>query len=60
VDDVGGPDLEEDQEIEFDVAQASRGPCATNVVRQCTATPTISPSHDDGDTTFTRRGLGRY
>ena len=34
MEDVGGPDLEEGQEIEFDIEQAPKGPRATNVVRQ--------------------------
>jgi CspA family cold shock protein len=33
VEDVGGPALEEDQEIEFDIDQAPKGPRATNVLR---------------------------
>ena len=33
MEDVGGPDLEEGQEIEFDIEQAPKGPRATNVVR---------------------------
>jgi len=31
--DVGGPDLEEGQDVDFDVEQAPKGPRATNVVR---------------------------
>jgi len=34
MEDVGGPDLEEGQEVEFDIEQAEKGPRATNVVRQ--------------------------
>ncbi len=33
MEDVGGPDLEEGQEIEFDIEQAPKGPRATNVTR---------------------------
>ena len=33
MEDVGGPDLEEGQEIDFDIEQAPKGPRATNVVR---------------------------
>jgi len=33
MEDVGGPDLEEGQDIEFDIEQAPKGPRATNVVR---------------------------
>jgi CspA family cold shock protein len=33
MEDVGGPDLEEGEEIEFDIEQAPKGPRATNVVR---------------------------
>ena len=33
MEDVGGPDLEEGQEIEFDIEQADKGPRATNVER---------------------------
>jgi CspA family cold shock protein len=33
MEDIGGPDLEEDQELEFDIEQAPKGPRATNVVR---------------------------
>ena len=33
MEDVGGPDLEEGVEIEFDIEQAPKGPRATNVVR---------------------------
>ncbi|MFT4958687.1 MAG: CspA family cold shock protein [Halobacteriales archaeon] len=34
MEDVGGPDLEEGEEIEFDIDGAPKGPRATNVVRQ--------------------------
>jgi CspA family cold shock protein len=33
MDEVDGPDLEEGQELEFDIEQAPKGPRATNVVR---------------------------
>jgi CspA family cold shock protein len=33
MEDVGGPDLEEGQEVEFDIEQAEKGPRATNVTR---------------------------
>ena len=33
MEDVGGPDLEEGTDIEFDIEQAPKGPRATNVVR---------------------------
>jgi CspA family cold shock protein len=33
MEDVGGPDLEEGQELEFDIEQAPKGPRATNVTR---------------------------
>ena len=33
MEDVGGPDLEEGTEIEFDIESAPKGPRATNVVR---------------------------
>ncbi len=33
MEDVGGPDLEEGQELEFDVESSPKGPRATNVVR---------------------------
>ncbi|WP_232686813.1 cold-shock protein [Halobacterium zhouii] len=33
MEDVGGADLEEGTEIEFDIEQADKGPRATNVVR---------------------------
>ncbi len=31
MEDVGGPDLEEGQEVEFDIEQADKGPRATNL-----------------------------
>jgi CspA family cold shock protein len=31
--DVGGPDLDEGQEVEFDIKQAEKGPQATNLER---------------------------
>jgi CspA family cold shock protein len=31
--DVGGPDLEEGQEVEFEIEQAEKGPRATNLTR---------------------------
>ena len=34
MEDVGGPDLEEGQELEFDSESSPKGPRATNVVRQ--------------------------
>ncbi|SEP08854.1 cold-shock DNA-binding protein family [Halorientalis persicus] len=34
MEDVGGPDLEEGQDVEFDIEQADKGPRATNLVRQ--------------------------
>ena len=34
MEDVGGPDLEEGQELEFDIESSEKGPRATNVVRQ--------------------------
>lgn len=34
MEDVGGPDLEEDTEVEFDIEQADKGPRATNLTRQ--------------------------
>jgi len=33
MEDVGGPDLEEGTDVEFDIEQAPKGPRATNVVR---------------------------
>ncbi|MEZ3116407.1 cold-shock protein [Halobaculum sp. MBLA0147] len=33
MEDVGGPDLTEGEEIEFEIEQADKGPRATNVVR---------------------------
>jgi len=33
MEDVGGPDLEEGQEVEFEIEQADKGPRATNVTR---------------------------
>jgi CspA family cold shock protein len=33
MEDVGGPDLEEGTDIEFDIEDAPEGPRATNVVR---------------------------
>ena len=33
MEDVGGPDLEEGTDIEFDIEQAPKGPRATNIVR---------------------------
>ncbi len=33
MEDVGGPDLEEGQEVEFDIEDAPKGPRATNVTR---------------------------
>jgi CspA family cold shock protein len=34
MEDVGGPDLEEGQEVEFDIESSPKGPRATNLVRQ--------------------------
>lgn len=33
MEDIGGPDLEEGQEVEFDIEDAPKGPRATNVQR---------------------------
>ncbi len=33
MEDVGGPDLEEGTEVEFEIEQADKGPRATNLVR---------------------------
>ncbi|WP_049935685.1 cold-shock protein [Haloplanus natans] len=33
MEDVGGPDLEEGQDVEFDVEDSPKGPRATNLVR---------------------------
>ena len=33
MEDVGGPDLEEGQEVEFDIVQADKGPRAKNLER---------------------------
>jgi CspA family cold shock protein len=33
MEDIGGPDLEEGQEVEFDIEQADKGPRATNLQR---------------------------
>ncbi len=33
MEDVGGPDLEEGQEVEFEIVQADKGPRAKNLVR---------------------------
>ncbi|MFB6354763.1 MAG: cold-shock protein [Halobacteriales archaeon] len=33
MDDVGGPDLEEGMEVEFEIEQAPKGPRATNLTR---------------------------
>ena len=34
VEDVGGPDLEEGREVEFDIESSPKGSRATNLVRQ--------------------------
>jgi CspA family cold shock protein len=34
MEDVGGPDLQEGEDIEFDIENAPKGPRAKNVVRQ--------------------------
>lgn len=33
MEDIGGPDLEEGQELEFDIVKAEKGPRASNVER---------------------------
>ena len=33
MEDVGGPDLEEGQEVEFEITQSDKGPRAKNLVR---------------------------
>ena len=33
MEDVGGPDLEEGQEVEFEITQTDKGPRAENLVR---------------------------
>lgn len=33
MEDIGGPDLEEGQEVEFDIEQADKGPRAKNLTR---------------------------
>lgn len=33
MEDVGGPDLEEGQEVEFDIEQSDKGPRAANIQR---------------------------
>jgi CspA family cold shock protein len=33
MEDVGGPDLEEGQEVEFEIEEAEKGPRAVNVTR---------------------------
>jgi CspA family cold shock protein len=33
MEDIGGPDLEEGQEVEFDIVQADKGPRAENLKR---------------------------
>ena len=34
MEDVGGPDLEEGTEVEFEIEQADKGPRATNLTRK--------------------------
>jgi len=34
MEDVGGPDLEEGEEVEFDIEQADKGPRAKNLQRR--------------------------
>jgi CspA family cold shock protein len=34
MEDVGGPDLEEGQAVEFEIEQAPKGPRATNLTRE--------------------------
>ena len=33
MEDIGGPDLEEDQEVEFEIVEAEKGPRAENLTR---------------------------
>lgn len=33
MEDIGGPDLEEGQEVEFDISETDKGPRATNLQR---------------------------
>ncbi|WP_048075280.1 cold-shock protein [Haloquadratum walsbyi] len=33
MEDVGGPDLEEGQEVEFEIEQSDKGPRAANLIR---------------------------
>ena len=47
MEDVGGPDLEEGEEIEFDIEQADKGPRATNVVRNWFRFPVASATTSD-------------